>query len=702
VELFIADEIHLIGGNVGPTYEVIISRMRFISAQLDRKMRIVALGVSLANALDLGEWIGCTKNTIFNFSPKSRPTPLEVRFQEFNIPHFPSLMVAMSKPTFLAITQLSPDRPVMVFVPDRKQCRLTADELISYAGDQFRLVSEEELEPHLNRLQDQKLRIPLLHGIGYFHEAMSVGDKRIVERLYNAGAIQVVLVSRDVCWSVPMTAHLVVIMGTQYYEGSQHRYRDYLLSDVLQMLGRACRPADDERSRAVLMTPATKKEYYKKFINEALPIESYLQLWLHDAFVTEVSTKTIENKQDAVDWLTWTFFYRRLVQNPSFYGLQDTSHESLSDFLSDLVETTLSELTDAKILAVEDEMDILPMNQAMIAAYYNITWTTLQTFTLSLTAKTKLKGLLEIVTSAAEYEDLPIRKDEDIVLKRVYDWVPVKLSEANYESPHFKAFVLLQAHFSRLSLPADLVTDQTLVVGKVLNLLSACVDVMSSEGWLNAFGAMELSQMVVQATWDRDSPLRQIPHFNNDIIKRCNEAGVETVFDLMEMEDDQRTELLKMSQNQLAAVAGFVNKYPNIDINFEVEDPESITAKAPAFLRVELERDVDEDEEVDTTVHAPFYPGKKMENCTSFLAHKLMTGWLVISSGKELVSIKRVTFTRKLSVKLNFTVPEAGRQQLKLFCFSDSYTGVDQEHEFEVVAGEGEEDEDSDAMDEDE
>ena len=43
----------------------------------------------------------------------------------------------------------------------------------------------------------------------------------------------------------------------------------------------------------------------------------------------------------------------------------------------------------------------------------------------------------------------------------------------------------------------------------------------------------------------------------------------------------------------------------------------------------------------------------------------------------------------------------AGRQTLKLFCFSDSYFGVDQEHEFEVVAGEPDEEEDSEAMEED-
>jgi pre-mRNA-splicing helicase BRR2 len=71
IGLLIADEVQQVGGEVGPTYEVIISRTRYISAQTEVKTRIVACGVSLANARDLGEWIGASSHTIFNFSPRS-------------------------------------------------------------------------------------------------------------------------------------------------------------------------------------------------------------------------------------------------------------------------------------------------------------------------------------------------------------------------------------------------------------------------------------------------------------------------------------------------------------------------------------------------------------------------------------------------------------------------------------------------------
>lgn len=70
------------------------------------------------------------------------------------------------------------------------------------------------------------------------------------------------------------------------------------------------------------MCHAPRKEYYKKFLFEPFPVESHLDHALHDHIAAEIVAKVITNKQDAVDYLTWTFFYRRLAQNPNYYNLQ--------------------------------------------------------------------------------------------------------------------------------------------------------------------------------------------------------------------------------------------------------------------------------------------------------------------------------------------------------------------------------------------
>ena len=709
VQLFIADELHMLGGQGGFIYEIIVSRMHYVALQTESNMRIVGLSVSLSNARDIGEWIGATKHTIYNFSPHIRPVPLELHIQSFTIPHFPSLMLAMAKPTYAAILGMAPDKPAMVFVPNRKQTRATALDLLGACvadddEDRFLHAAIDEIAPLLQRVNETALADSISHGIGYFHEALSTNDKRIVSHLYSIGALQVMVASRDVCWEIDCTAHLVIVMGTQFYEGREHRYIDYPISEILQMFGRASRPLEDNSSKGVLMVGATRREYYKKFLNEALPIESHLQVYMHDAFVSEISTKIIASTQDAVDWATYTYFYRRLLANPSYYGLTDTSHEGLSTHLSELVENTLKDLSEAKIIELDEEDDtVTPLNAAMIAAYYNISFITMQTFLLSLTGRTKLKGILEIVTSATEFESIQIRRHEDHILRRVYDRVPVKMAQPAYESPHFKAFVLLQAHFSRMQLPTDLAKDQEIILSKVLNLLSGCVDVLSSDGHLNAMNAMEMSQMVVQAMWDRDSPLKQIPHFSPEVIKAANDFGAKDIFEFMDLMDpsenkdyEKMVKRLGLDNKQLAQAAAFTNnKYPNIEIDFQVEDPENIATNSPAYLKISATRgDEDEDAEPDTTVHAPFYPLRKMENW-----------WLVVGdeSTKNLLAIKRVTIGKKLETRLEFVPTRVGEQELTLYLMCDSYVGVDQDPTFKITAAEGmEEDDDEDENEEDE
>ena len=74
-----------------------------------------------------------------------------------------------------------------------------------------------------------------------------------------------------------------------------------------------------------------------------------------------------------------------------YLWLQGVSHRHLSDHLSDLIENTLSELENSKVIAIEDDDELEPLNMAMIASYYYVAYTTIEVFQSSLTAKTKVK-----------------------------------------------------------------------------------------------------------------------------------------------------------------------------------------------------------------------------------------------------------------------------------------------------------------------
>jgi hypothetical protein len=47
----------------------------------------------------------------------------------------------------------------------------------------------------------------------------------------------------------------------------------------------------------VLLCHTPRKEYYKRFLLEPLPVESHLDARLHDTFNAEVVARTLENKQ---------------------------------------------------------------------------------------------------------------------------------------------------------------------------------------------------------------------------------------------------------------------------------------------------------------------------------------------------------------------------------------------------------------------
>ena len=73
---------------------------------------------------------------------------------------------------------------------------------------------------------------------------------------------------------------------------------------------------------------------------------------LPDHLNAEIVAGTITSKQDAMDYLTWTYFFRRLLMNPSYYELEDTNNDSVNKFLSGLVEGAVSQVETSACIEI--------------------------------------------------------------------------------------------------------------------------------------------------------------------------------------------------------------------------------------------------------------------------------------------------------------------------------------------------------------
>ena len=187
-----------------------------------------------------------------------------------------------------------------------------------------------------------------------------------------------------------------MIKGTEYYDGKTKRYQDFPITDVLQMMGRAGRPQFDKSGCCVILVHEPKKTFYKKFLYEPFPVESSLSENLCDHFNAEIVSGTIKTKQDAVDYLTWTYFFRRLLKNPTYYNLDTIQSDNLNEYLSDLVENALELLEDARCIAIDDEDDSLePLMLGRVASYYYLQYPSVALFAANIKANSSLETLLE-------------------------------------------------------------------------------------------------------------------------------------------------------------------------------------------------------------------------------------------------------------------------------------------------------------------
>jgi antiviral helicase SLH1 len=666
--------------------------MNYIAESTKNAVRLLGMSTACANASDLANWLG-VKEGLFNFRHSVRPVPLELYIDGFpEIRGFCPLMQSMNRPTFLAIKNHSPDKPVIVFVASRRQTRLTAKDLINFCGMEedprrFLRMDEEDLQLNLARVKDDALKEAINFGIGLHHAGLVESDRQLSEELFLNNKIQILVATSTLAWGVNLPAHLVVVKGTQFYDAKIEAYKDMDLTDVLQMLGRAGRPQFDNSGVARIFTQDAKKDFYKHFLHTGFPVESSLHTVLDNHLCAEVSAETILTKQDALDYLTWTFFFRRLHKNPSYYGLEISAEEHstiaaqqvANEYMVEMVNKSLDELAESKCVAVFPNGDVDSTPLGKIMSYYYLSHKTIRHLSRHAKADASFLDVLSWMSRATEYDELPVRHNEDLVNDTLSENLPFPGHSFGLPmwDPHVKAFLLLQAHMSRVELPiTDYVGDQTSVLDQAIRIIQASIDVLTELGHLSScLQMMKLLQCIKCARWPTDSPVSILPGIEPESVK-----DETTLTEIASRTPQQITQLAKRLnvpapiQSRFARAASIL---PHVSVSIDNTTSLSLTVGVKR-LNALVER--------DARIYAPMLPKPQSE------------GWFVIVADiakDEVIAVKRLSWSspgkggsaaKKIDAKTKPTArsvvklpePKPGQaRKVDVIVVSDAYIGLE-------------------------
>ncbi|KAK1135499.1 hypothetical protein K0M31_000088 [Melipona bicolor] len=701
VALIIIDEIHLLGEDRGPVLEVIISRTNFISSHTSKKLRVIGLSTALANAVDLADWLGIKEMGLYNFRPSVRPVPLEIHIHGFPGKNYCPRMATMNRPTFQAIKQHAPSSPSLVFVSSRRQTRLTALDLIAYLAaednpKQWLHMCEEEMNTILDHVRDSNLKLTLAFGIGLHHAGLQDRDRKTVEELFVNNKIQVLITTATLAWGVNFPAHLVVIKGTEYYDGKQHRYVDMPITDVLQMIGRAGRPQFDNAGVAVVLVHDLKKNFYKKFLHQPFPVESSLLAVLPDHINAEIVAGTIKNKQELLDYLTWTYFFIRLMKNPKYYDLNGLELHTINQYLSSLVDNTLKVLIDSHCVQFDQEEQILyPLSMGKIASFYYLSHHTMLMFEESLQESLTLEQCLHILCNSHEYNELPVRHDEELLNEELSKLCRYQVDNYSYGSPHTKAFLLLQAHFSRLPMPCvDYITDLKSVLDQAIRIIQAMIDTVAEHGWLaSTIMIMNLLQMLIQARWIDEFAITTLPHVNSEHVQLFSTLSLCLPKLCFTMRDKYNILVQVLGKDfqeeQIYQIHQVMKEMPMlcIDLSLEMDDGKQKFRSLKSNDYINIYKD--QNYILNITMKRKNKSNNLKAHCPLFQKGKDECWFLVLGNifDRELLALKRVCGIneQRMSHQLQFTAPSnLGQTILSFYLISDCYIGLDQQYDIKI------------------
>eukprot|EP00892_Ulva_mutabilis_P002995 jgi/Ulvmu1/12697/UM095_0001.1 len=439
VALLLVDEVHMLSEDRGPTLEAgVVCRLRTLGSMRElaatnlSKIRILAASATIPNVYDIARWLGVQECACKVFGDEMRPVTIKTIVKAFPAAKNDFLFERrLNEKVFSIVQEYWHSKPILTFCASRKGTVECASQVrqASMRSSGRTLGFFVRNEAQKNRLaeaarnaQDKALADMLSYGIAWHNASMEPADRALVEQLFISRDIMFLACTATLAQGVNLPAYLVIIKGTQRYSsdkgrGSACHYREYNMGECLQMIGRAGRPQFESSAVAVFMTRADHAQRYHNLAHGRAPIESRLHLSLAEFLNAAIAQRIVCTVSQAYAWLQSTFLWQRVFINPAAYGLsmQGCTPEMLARRARNtFIDVALQRLVSSGLVCISQE-NIAPLDPGSLMCKHSIQ---LESMALIHNAPeaTSMRDLLQIVCSASENADIPLRRSEKKVL----------------------------------------------------------------------------------------------------------------------------------------------------------------------------------------------------------------------------------------------------------------------------------------------
>jgi helicase len=257
ISLVVADEIHLIGSDRGPTLEVSLARLR----QITPDIQIIALSATISNAIEIAEWLNAECVTT-NWRPielkEGVAFSTHINFNNGEVKTIHKLH--KHDPVNLALNSIQESGQALIFVESRRRAESTARTASIALKKQLSrrqeidlhgVASEINIHGEKTRLTDD-LAACISKGTAFHHAGLNREHRRIIEKAFKEGYIKILTATPTLAAGVNLPARTVVIGNYRRFMPG-YGMQPIKVLEYKQMSGRAGRPQYDKEGIALLI-----------------------------------------------------------------------------------------------------------------------------------------------------------------------------------------------------------------------------------------------------------------------------------------------------------------------------------------------------------------------------------------------------------------------------------------------------------------